>query len=256
MKKNKVALQSILRTGAEEKNSQPLLTNLSIIRDDTTGRLIVDPMEVIAQVQKLEAQALSPYPTLPPGTPFPCFSHISPNHKHTIPIMLGCIIPAIMQEALRRPPSHKAAGPDGVPGMILKHMSPGIHEALQLLFQVMSIMGITPPSWLHTQPHHSLVKKGDPTTLDIYRTHDGHATCPSIICKNVSTFLIVDVHPICDTVIWAGNQISASITAKVPITMDKDGITFPATSQNLPTNSPPLGKLDPLVDTNTVVQPK
>ena len=65
-------------------------------------------------------------------------------------MILGFITPAVMQEALRRTPNHKAAGPNGVPGMILKHMPPGFHEALQLLFQAMSITGITPPSWLHS----------------------------------------------------------------------------------------------------------
>jgi len=52
--KSKVALQSIVRTAAEEENTQPLPTGLSILRDDASGRLLVDPAEVIAQVQKLE----------------------------------------------------------------------------------------------------------------------------------------------------------------------------------------------------------
>jgi hypothetical protein len=73
----------------------------------------------------------------------------------------GCITPAVMQEALRRTPNHKATGPDGVPGMILKHMPQGFHEALQLLFQAMSITGITPPSWLHSRTI-LLYKKGTP----------------------------------------------------------------------------------------------
>ena len=49
--------------------------------------------------------------------------------------------------------------------MILKHMPHGFHEALQLLFQAMSITGITPPSWLH---NHTILlyKKGDPAILD------------------------------------------------------------------------------------------
>jgi hypothetical protein len=56
--------------------------------------------------------------------------------------------PNTMQKALRRTPSHKAAGPGGVLGLILKHMSPALHEAIHLLFQSMAITGITPPSWL------------------------------------------------------------------------------------------------------------
>jgi hypothetical protein len=69
--KTKVALQSILRTAAEEENTQPLPTDISIFRDDASGRLLVDPAEVIAQAQKLETRALSPDPTLPHGAPFP-----------------------------------------------------------------------------------------------------------------------------------------------------------------------------------------
>jgi hypothetical protein len=148
--KTKMAMQSILRIASEETNSKPLPTNLSIIRDDTRGHLIANPKEVIAQVQKLVTQALSPDPTLPPSAPFPWLSHVSSSHKQTIHMTSGCITPAIMQEALRRTPNHKAAGPDGVPRMLLKHMPPAFHEGLHLLFQTMSIMGITLPSWLHS----------------------------------------------------------------------------------------------------------
>jgi len=38
-----------------------------------------------------------------------------------------------MQEVLRRTPNYKAASPDGVPGLVLKHMSPAFHETLHLL---------------------------------------------------------------------------------------------------------------------------
>ena len=80
----------------------------------------------------------------------------------------GQITPAIMQEALRRTPNHKAAGPDGVPGLVLKHMPPAFHEALHLLFQALAETGITPPTWL--QSHTILLyKKGDPTLLENYR---------------------------------------------------------------------------------------
>ena len=80
----------------------------------------------------------------------------------------GQITPAIMQEALRRTPNHKAAGPDGVPGLVLKHMPPAFHEALHLLFQALADTGSTPPTWL--QSHTILLyKKGDPTLLENYR---------------------------------------------------------------------------------------
>ncbi len=91
LKKPKVALQSILRTVVEEENSQPLPTNLSILKDDASGRFMVDPAEVIAQVQKLETHALSPDPTLPHGAPFPWHLRVSPNHKHIIPMISVCI---------------------------------------------------------------------------------------------------------------------------------------------------------------------
>jgi hypothetical protein len=73
-----------------------------------------------------------------------------------------------MQEDLRRTPNHKAAGPDGVPGMILKHVPSELHEALQLLFQAMFVTGITSPSWLHSHTI-LLYRNGDPATLDNYR---------------------------------------------------------------------------------------
>jgi hypothetical protein len=66
VKKPKVALQTILRTSvaAAADHSQPLPTKIAIIRDETTGRLLVEPEEVIEQVRKLETKALSPDPTL------------------------------------------------------------------------------------------------------------------------------------------------------------------------------------------------
>ena len=73
-----------------------------------------------------------------------------------------------MQEALRRTPNHKAAGPDGVLGLVLKHMTPVVHEALRLLFQALAETGITPPTWLQSNTI-LLYKKGDPTLLDNFR---------------------------------------------------------------------------------------
>ena len=66
-----MVLQSILRTAAEGENTQPLPMDLSILRDDDSGRLLVDPAEVIAQVQKLETHAMPHDPKLPRGAPFP-----------------------------------------------------------------------------------------------------------------------------------------------------------------------------------------
>jgi hypothetical protein len=64
--KPKANLQCILRTAAVEPDSQTLPTNLSIIKDENTGRLLVGPAEVIAQVEKIEIKALSPDSTLRP----------------------------------------------------------------------------------------------------------------------------------------------------------------------------------------------
>jgi len=147
--KPKAALQFILCTAANKPDSQSLPTNLFIIGEDNTGRLLVDPAEVIAQVEILETKARSPDPTLPPGAPFPWLALVTAPQVHTTPMISGCISPTILQEALRRTPNHKAAGPDGVLGMILKQLPQEFHEALQLLFQVLSITGITPPSWLN-----------------------------------------------------------------------------------------------------------
>jgi hypothetical protein len=83
-------------------------------------------------------------------------------------MLIGQITLAIFHEALRRTPNHKATGPDGVPSLVLKHMPPAFHEAIHLLFLVMAITGITPPTWL--QSHIILLyKKGDPTSIDNYR---------------------------------------------------------------------------------------
>jgi hypothetical protein len=87
------------------------------------------------------------------------------NPTSSAPMLIGQITLAIFHEALRRTPDHKAAGSNGVPGMVLKNMPPAFHEAIHLLFQAMAITGITPPTWL--QSHTILLhKKGDPTNMD------------------------------------------------------------------------------------------
>jgi len=83
-------------------------------------------------------------------------------------MLIGQITPAVFHEALRRTPNHKAAGPDGVPGLVLKHMPQAFHEVIHLLFQTLAIIGITPLSWLQSRTI-LLFKKGDPTRLDNYR---------------------------------------------------------------------------------------
>jgi len=90
----------------------------------------MDLAKVIAQIEKLEAHALSPDPALPAGAPFSWLVHFSPTQRHTTPIILGRTTLATVHEAIRRPLNHKAPGPYGVPDMILNHMPPGFHEAL------------------------------------------------------------------------------------------------------------------------------
>ncbi|MFN9901151.1 MAG: hypothetical protein ACK55Z_20700, partial [bacterium] len=62
-----------------------------IIRDEATGRLLVEPEEVIEQVRTIESKALSPDPTLAPGAPFPWYQLVTNNQKHTVPMISGRI---------------------------------------------------------------------------------------------------------------------------------------------------------------------
>ena len=41
--------------------------------------------------------------------------------------------------------------------------------------------------------------------------------------RNVATLLTADLHPMGTADIWSGNQISHSITAKIPTITDEDG---------------------------------
>jgi len=75
--KPKVALQSILRKVTEKADSQPLTINLFVLREESTGRLLMDPEEVIAQIENLEIKAMPPDPTLPLGAPFTWLALVS-----------------------------------------------------------------------------------------------------------------------------------------------------------------------------------
>ena len=146
VKKPSVALKAIIRSSEEKPHNPSRPDDLSVLRDETTGHMITTPTEVISQLEQMETTALSPYPTLPLGAPFPWLGHVQPTPTSSDPMLIGKITPAIFQEALRRTPSHKAAGTDGVPGVVLKHMPHAFHETIHLLFQTMAIIGITPPS--------------------------------------------------------------------------------------------------------------
>jgi hypothetical protein len=168
LKRPNVALKSLFRTAAGSTTNVTLPTDLSVMKDEAKGFRITDPQKVVQKIAELETKALSPDPTLPPGVPFPWRAHVRATPTSSVPMIAGHITPAIMHEALRRTPNHKAAGPDGVLGLVLKHTPPDFHEALHLLFQALAETGITPPTWL--QSHTILLyKKGDPTLLDNYR---------------------------------------------------------------------------------------
>jgi hypothetical protein len=79
-----------------------------------------------------------------------------------------------------------------------------------------------------------------------FHVHRGHATCPSVIGRNVATPLTADLHPMGTTEIWSDNQILASITAKIPIIPDEDGC--PAEAQPSPPTTIILQKLVPLLE--------
>jgi hypothetical protein len=159
VKKPSVALKSILRASEETPDNPTLPTDLSVLRDEAFGRLLTSPSEVITQLKKIETTSLSPDPAIPLRAPFPWLWHVRPTPTSSIPMLIGHIIPSIFRETLRRTPNHKAAGPNGVPGLVLKHMSPAFHEAIHLLFQTMTITGITPPCGCRATPSSS-IKKG------------------------------------------------------------------------------------------------
>ena len=71
IKKPNVAQTYIMRAAEGVTDDPSLPTNLYVIWNETTGRLITAPEEVIAKITLMETVALSPDPTLPPGGPFP-----------------------------------------------------------------------------------------------------------------------------------------------------------------------------------------
>jgi hypothetical protein len=161
VKKPKVALRSILRTATITSDSQVFPTDSSTVRDDTTGRLIRTPAEVIAEGENLPIKALTLDPTLPLGAPFPWRSKAAPTLPDAASMAVVCISTEILQQALRRTPNHNAVNPDGVPGLVLKHMPQAFHKTIHLLFQSMAITGITPPL-MAKKPYHTPPKKRTP----------------------------------------------------------------------------------------------
>ena len=115
VKKTNIALKSLLRTAEGRTKTTTLPTDLSIIKGEATGLLSTDPLEVVRKIAALETMALSQDPTFPPGAPFPWSGYVRATPTSSVPMIAGHITPAIMHEALRRIPNHKAAGPYGVP---------------------------------------------------------------------------------------------------------------------------------------------
>jgi hypothetical protein len=115
VKRPNTALKSLLRTTAGNTNTHTLPTDLSIIKDETTGFFITDPPTEVTKIAELKTIALSLDPTLPPCAPFHWRAYVRPTPTSSVPVIAGHITPAIMHEAIRRTPNHKVAGPDGVP---------------------------------------------------------------------------------------------------------------------------------------------
>jgi hypothetical protein len=149
VKQPNVALKSILRTSEGTTDSPTLSTDLSILRYEKYGRLLTIPSGMLAQLAYMETTTLSPDPTNHPSTPFPWLGHVRLTSTSSVPMLIGQITPAIFQEALRRTPNHKATGPDGVPGLVLKLiMPPAFHEAIHILFHALAITEITLPQFM------------------------------------------------------------------------------------------------------------
>ncbi len=67
VKKPSAAPKSILRPSEGESDTIILRTDLFILWEETTGRIITAPDEVVAKIAQMETVVLSPDPTLPPS---------------------------------------------------------------------------------------------------------------------------------------------------------------------------------------------
>ncbi len=57
-----------------------------------------------------------------------------------------------------------------------------------------------------------------------FHSHRGRIPiCSSIVSRNMSTLLMADLHPVGGPEIWSGNQISTSISSRIPVHLDEDG---------------------------------
>ncbi len=78
-----------------------------------------------------------------------------------------------------------------------------------------------------------------------FRSHSRHTPiCPSIVARNMATLLIADLHPVGGPEIWSGNQISTSISSRIPVHLDEEGC--PLNIQPFPQRTLLLRQLAPL----------
>ena len=168
-KKPKATLKSILKTSKHNPldNEDPTPTDLSVIADHLHGGITADPRTVLDVVEDLQRKTLSPDPSVDPHAPFPWEHDVPPSPQPETTLVVGRLTQEVFDEALRRNPNYKAAGPDEIPGVILNNMPTAFLDATLSLFQLMVVTGITPPDWLRTHTV-LLYKKSDPLSLDNY----------------------------------------------------------------------------------------
>jgi hypothetical protein len=87
VKKPSVALKPIMRTSEGVTDTPSLPIDLYVIRDETTGRLITAPEDVVAKITQIETAALSPDHTIPPGGSFPWIGHVHPTPAVSTPMI-------------------------------------------------------------------------------------------------------------------------------------------------------------------------
>jgi hypothetical protein len=82
VKEPSVALKTILQSAMWAETPTILPTDLSILRDETTGLLITTSAEIITTLAQMETVTLFPGPTSPPELHFPrsVMSALPPPH--------------------------------------------------------------------------------------------------------------------------------------------------------------------------------
>ena len=83
-----------------------------------------------------------------------------------------------------------------------------------------------------------------PLEMAFHSDRESIPICSSIVARNMATLLMADLHPVGGPEIWSGNQISTSITSRIPIHLDEDGC--PLEVQPFPHMTLLLRKLAPL----------